>query len=116
MSRTLGPMVPSLTASSTCLLLTVNVLESTLMDNLKLAGDPQATRLEMIDRRRAPDQMADLGNSSPIRFPGSPEGWWGDEGPHAEAQAPQAPREQGDQAAGNVPALRPRCLFSAGAP
>src|SRR3954451_21610565 len=58
MSRTLGPMVPSLTASSTCLLLTVNVLESTLMDNLKIAGDPQATRLEMIDRRRAPDQMA----------------------------------------------------------
>src|SRR4051812_38389066 len=60
MSRTLGPMVPSLTASSTCLLLTVNVLESTLMDNLKLAGDPTRNdrSQKMIDRRRAPDQMA----------------------------------------------------------
>src|SRR3954447_15065306 len=52
--------------------------------------------------------------SSPIRFPGSPEGWWGDEALQAEAQAPQAPREQGDQAAGNIPALRSRGLFSAG--
>src|SRR4051812_279215 len=51
---------------------------------------------------------------SPIRFPGSPEWWRGDEALQAEAQAPQAPREQGDQAAGNVPALRSRGLFSAG--
>ena len=51
---------------------------------------------------------------SPIRFPCSPEWWRGDEALQAEAQAPQAPREQGDQAAGNVPALRPRSLFSAG--
>src|SRR3954452_3847632 len=52
--------------------------------------------------------------SSPIRFPGSPEGWWGDEALQAEAQAPQAPREQRHQAAGNIPALRSRGLFSAG--
>src|SRR3954462_1436829 len=54
--------------------------------------------------------------SSPIRFPGSPEGWWGDEALQAEAQAPQAPREQRHQAAGNIPALRSRGLFSAGVP
>ena len=30
----------------------------------------------------------------PIIFPGSPERWWGDEALQAEAQAPQAPREQ----------------------
>src|SRR3954449_10101399 len=52
--------------------------------------------------------------SSPIIFPGSPEGWWGDEALQAEAQAPQAPREQRHQAAGNIPALRSRGLFSAG--
>src|SRR4051812_5174946 len=52
--------------------------------------------------------------SSPIRFPGSPEGWWGDEALQAEAQAPQAPREQRHQAAGNIPTLRSRGLFSAG--
>src|SRR3954462_2138497 len=51
---------------------------------------------------------------SPMRFPCSPEWWRGDEALQAEAQAPQAPREQGDQAAGNVRALRPRSLFSAG--
>src|SRR3954468_6385146 len=51
---------------------------------------------------------------SPIRFPCSPEWWRGDEARQAEAQAPQAPREQGDQAAGNVSALRGRSLFSAG--
>jgi CheY-like chemotaxis protein len=51
---------------------------------------------------------------SPIRFPCSPEWWRGDEALQAEAQAPQAPREQGDQAAGNVSALRARSLFSAG--
>src|SRR4051812_24204108 len=56
----------------------------------------------------------DVRPSSPIRFPGSPEGWWGDEALQAEAQAPQAPREQRHQAAGNIPALRSRGLFSAG--
>src|SRR3954462_7754014 len=50
----------------------------------------------------------------PIKFPRSPEWWRGDEALQAEAQAPQAPREQGDQAAGNVSALRTRSLFSTG--
>jgi len=54
------------------------------------------------------------GRLSPIRFPCSPERWWGDEALQAEAQAPQAPREQRHQAAGNIPALRSRGLFSAG--
>ena len=50
----------------------------------------------------------------PIKFPRSPEWWRDDEALQAEAQAPQAPREQGHQAAGNVSGLRPRGLFSAG--
>src|SRR3954464_13334068 len=55
-----------------------------------------------------------LVGSSPIIFPGSPEGWWGDEALQAEAQAPQAARDQRHQAAGNIPALRSRGLFAAG--
>src|SRR3954469_9920965 len=43
---------------------------------------------------------------SPIRFPCSPEWWRSNEALQAEAQAPQAPREQRHQAAGNIPALR----------
>src|SRR3954468_17051723 len=50
----------------------------------------------------------------PIKFPRSPDWWRDDEALQAEAQAPQAPREQGHQAAGNVSALRPRGLFSGG--
>ena len=55
-----------------------------------------------------------LGALSPIRFPCSPEWWRSNEALQAEAQAPQAPREQRHQAAGNIPALRSRGLFSAG--
>src|SRR3954447_11125616 len=51
---------------------------------------------------------------SPIRFPCSPEWWRSNEALQAEAQAPQAPREQRHQAAGNIPALRSSGLFSAG--
>ena len=54
------------------------------------------------------------GSLPPIKFPRSPEWWRDDEALQAEAQAPQAPREQGHQAAGNVSGLRPRGLFSAG--
>src|SRR5690349_1941791 len=54
------------------------------------------------------------GSLPPIRFPCSPERWWGDEALKAEAQAAQAPREQGHQAACNILAMHSRSLFSAG--
>src|SRR5215210_7773641 len=54
MSRTLGPVVPSLTASSICLLLTVNVLEPALIDT---SQGCRRARHEMIDRNESPDQM-----------------------------------------------------------
>src|SRR3954462_7115396 len=66
------------------------------------------------DRAAARSRIVPRRFLSPIRFPCSPEWWRGDEALQAEAQAPQAPREQGDQAAGNVPALRPRSLFQEG--
>src|SRR4051794_2690782 len=76
-----------------------------------LAAYPTQRELPLSNQTRFSLVFAIL---SPIRFPCSPEWWRGDEALQAEAQAPQAPREQGDQAAGNVPALRPRSLFSAG--
>src|SRR3954468_14929918 len=78
------------------------------------APERQAQLFQSIQIHDGTDPVKETMGLSPIRFPCSPEWWRGDEALQAEAQAPQAPREQGDQAAGNVPALRPRSLFSAG--
>src|SRR3954471_621218 len=75
------------------------------------AGDPPSQSAAPPPENRRVNQPETV---SPIRLPCSPEWWRGDEALQAEAQAPQAPREQGHQAAGNVSALRPRGLFSAG--
>src|SRR3954469_14296320 len=71
--------------------------------------DDAAFRVNNLDFEMRMDPL------SPIRFPCSPEWWRSNEALQAEAQAPQAPREQRHQAAGNIPALRSSGLFSAGA-
>src|SRR3954471_21479166 len=52
MSTTLGPMVPSLTGSSTCLFLTVSVPAPALMDPSNATGDP----IRDDSRRKSPEK------------------------------------------------------------
>src|SRR3954449_6632135 len=70
---------------------------------------PAAGLLHSEEARGSRGRRRDMGGLRlpPIRFPGGPERWWGDEALKAEAlQAEaQAPREERHQAAGNILAM-----------